>query len=122
MTFVTVARRRLKNGILTGSAVLLVMLLLSACGGDPQTQQRANTGKADLDRLISQAQSIGVPGTMLAPIVRQETQISNTSAPLTIFSGQPATNYYTNVAQRYQLLAIQVQGWKPKVPRKLISR
>jgi len=115
MTFVTVARRSLKNGILTGSAVLLVMLLLSACGGDPQTQQRANTGKADLDRLISQAQSIGVPSTMLAPIVRQETQISNTSAPLTIFSGQPATDYYTNVAQRYQLLAIQVQGMETQV-------
>ena len=115
MTFLTVARRRLKNGILTVSAVLLVMLLLSACGGDPQTQQRANISKTGLDRLISQAQSIGVPSTMLAPIIQQETQISNTSAPLTIFSGQPATDYYSNVAQRYQLLAIQVQGMETQV-------
>jgi len=64
---------------------MLVTLLLSACGGDPQTQQRANLSKTDLDRLISQAQGIGVPSTMLAPITQQEAQISNTSAPLTIF-------------------------------------
>ena len=115
MTFLTVARRRLKNGILTVSAVLLVVLLLSACGGDPQTQQRANTSKTDLDRLITQAQSIGVPNTLLAPIIQQESQIGNTNAPLTIFSDQPATDYYSNVAQRYQMLAIQVQGMETQV-------
>lgn len=115
MTFLTVARRRLKNSILTVSAVLLVVLLLSACGGDPQTQQRANTSKTDLDRLITQAQSIGVPTTMLAPIMQQESQIGNTSAPLTIFSDQPATDYFSNVAQRYQMLAIQVKGMETQV-------
>jgi hypothetical protein len=115
MTFLTVAQRRLKNGILTVSAILLVTLLLSACGGDPQTQQRANTSKTDLDRLITQAQGIGVPNTMLAPIIQQETQIGNSSAPLTIFSDQPATDYYSNVAQRYQMLAIQVQGMETQV-------
>jgi hypothetical protein len=115
MTFFIAARNRFKNSVLTISVVMLVTLLLSACGGDPQIQQRANLSKTELDRLISHAQGIGVPGTMLAPITQQETQISNTSAPLTIFSGQPATDYYSNVAQRYQMLSIQVRGLETQV-------
>jgi len=47
---------------------------------------------------------------MLKPILQQEVQITNTNAPLTVFNGQPATDYYSNLAQRYRLLAIQVQG------------
>jgi hypothetical protein len=115
MALLTATRKRFKHGVLIISTVILVTLLLSACGGDPQTQQRANLSKTDLDRLISQAQGIGVPGTMLAPITQQEAQISNTSAPLTIFSGQPATDYYSNVAQRYQMLSIQVRGLETQV-------
>ncbi len=115
MTFLTVARRRVKNSILTVSIVTLLMLLLSACGGDPQTQQSANTSKADLDRLISQAQSIGIPDTTLQPIILQESLINNTSSPITIFSNQPATDYYSNVAQRYQLLAVQVRGMETQI-------
>jgi len=90
--------------------VMLVTLLLSACGGDPQTQQQANKSKADLDNLISHAQSIGVPDAMLKPIIQQEDQLSNTNAPITVFSGQPATDYYSNLTQRYQFLAVQVHG------------
>jgi len=90
--------------------VMLVTLLLSACGGDPQTQQQANKSKADLNNLISHAQSIGVPDAMLKPIIQQEDQLSNTNAPITIFSGQPATDYYSNLTQRYQFLAVQVHG------------
>jgi len=89
---------------------MLVTLLLSACGGDPQTQQQANKSKADLNNLISHAQSIGVPDAMLKPIIQQEDQLSNTNAPITIFSGQPATDYYSNLTQRYQFLAVQVHG------------
>jgi hypothetical protein len=115
MTFLTVARRRVKKSILTLSIVTVLMLLLSACGGDPQTQQSANISKADLDRLISQAQSIGIPDTTLQPIILQESLISNSSAPITIFSNQPATDYYSNVAQRYQLLAVQVRGMETQI-------
>src|SRR5579859_3233462 len=115
MTFFTATRKRFKNSVLTLSIVILVTLLLSACGGDPQIQQRANLSKTNLDRLISQAQGIGVPSAMLAPITQQEAQISNTSAPLTIFSGQPATDYYYNVAQRYHMLSIQVRGLETQV-------
>jgi len=100
MTSITVAHRHAKRGILPVSIFLVIMLLLSACGADPQTQQQANNSKTDLDRLISQAQSIGVPGTMLKPIIQQEAALTHSSAPLTIFSGQPATDYYNNLALR----------------------
>ncbi len=110
MAYSPVSRRRVKHLFLLISIVMLASLLLSACGGDPQTQQRANASKADLDNQIAHAQSIGVPDPMLTPIVQQETQISHTNAPLTIFNGQPASDYYTNLTQQYQTLALQVQG------------
>src|SRR6266581_573873 len=110
MTFFTGAWGRARNGILIVCMVMLVTLLLSACGGDPQTQQQANKSKADLNNLSSHAQSIGVPDAMLKPIIQQEDQLSNTNAPITIFSGQPATDYYSNLTQRYQFLAVQVHG------------
>ncbi len=110
MMFFTASRRHIKHGLLSISIAMLVMLLLSACGGDPQTQQKADASKSDLDNLIAHAQTIGVPDTMLKPILQQEVQITNTNAPLTVFNGQPATDYYSNLAQRYQMLAVQVQG------------
>ncbi len=110
MIFFTASRRHIKHGLLSISIAMLVMLLLSACGGDPQTQQKADASKSDLDNLIAHAQTIGVPDTMLKPILQQEVQITNTNAPLTVFNGQPATDYYSNLAQRYQMLAVQVQG------------
>jgi len=79
MTFFTGAWGRARNGILIVCMVMLVTLLLSACGADPQTQQQANKSKADLDNLISHAQSIGVPDAMLKPIIQQEHQLSNTN-------------------------------------------
>lgn len=112
-------RKRVKNAILITSIVMLVTLLLSACGGDPQTQQKAATSKADLDQVIAHAQSIGVPNTILTPIIQQETQISHTNAPITVFSGQPATDYYANVMQRYQVLTVQVQGLETQITQQL---
>src|SRR5438876_1038327 len=67
------------------------------------------------DRDVNAAQSIGIPDTTLQPIILQESLISNTSAPITIFSNQPATDYYSNVAQRYQLLAVQVRGMETQI-------
>src|ERR1700730_8099205 len=119
MTFLTPSRRHIKHGLLTLSIAMLVMLLLSACGADPQTQQKANTSKADLDNLIVHAQSIGVPDTLLKPILQQEVQITNTNAPLTVFSGQPATDYYSNLAQRYRVLSVQVQGLETQSTQQL---
>lgn len=98
---------------------LLVMLLLSACNGDPQTQQRANQSKVLLDNALAHAQSIGVPSTLLQSIKQQETELSTTRTPFTFLSDQPATDYYTNLAQRYQMLAIQVQGLETQSTQQL---
>ncbi|HZT98718.1 MAG TPA: L,D-transpeptidase [Ktedonobacteraceae bacterium] len=103
-------RRHMRKSLLATIAALLVMVLLSACNGNPQTQQQANQYKADLDQALSQAQSIGVPDSMLQPIRQQEVQLSQTKAPLSLFSDQNVTDYYANLARRYQDLGVQVRG------------
>ena len=107
-----VSRRRVKKSAIAGTLITLLLLAfsLSACGGNPQTQQQATTSKASLDQLITHAQSIGVPATMLQPILQQEAQISTTNAPIGIFSDQSTNDYYSNLSQRYQSLAVQVRG------------
>ncbi len=119
MAFLTVFRRRAKNSLLIVSMIVLVSLLLSACGADPQTQQRATSSKTSLDTLLNQAQVIGVPDTLLKPIMEQETDLTNTHAPLTIFNGQAATDYYSNLSQRYQMLAVQVRGLETQETQQL---
>jgi len=83
-------------------------MLLSGCNGDPQAQQRATSQKSHLDSLLAHARGIGVPGSMLQPVIRQEQQVGSAGPPFTIFSDQPATDYYNNLAQRYQMLALEV--------------
>jgi lipoprotein-anchoring transpeptidase ErfK/SrfK len=110
MARLTVFRRPLKKGMLLISLGLLITLLLSACGGDQQIQQQATLSKINLDKAISHARSIGVPDAMLKPILAQELQLSHTNAPFTVLSDQPANTYYSNLALRYQMLGVQVQG------------
>ncbi|HYX50033.1 MAG TPA: hypothetical protein VE843_09850, partial [Ktedonobacteraceae bacterium] len=110
MTHPPAFRRHMRKNLLATTAALLVMVLLSACNGDPQTQQQANQYKADLDQALSQAQSIGVPDSMLQPIRQQEVQLSQTKAPLSLFSDQNVTDYYADLARRYQVLSVQVRG------------
>jgi lipoprotein-anchoring transpeptidase ErfK/SrfK len=86
------------------------MLLLSGCNGNNQIQQQAAQNRTNLNQAIAHARSIGVPDSMLKPIVAQVTQLGQAPAPFTLFSDKPATDYYTNLAQRYQLLTVQVDG------------
>ncbi len=94
---------------------LLVMLLLSltiltsACGGNAQSQQQANQSKSQLNQLTQHAQLMGVPATLLSPILKQEQQLSSTGAPFSPFNDQPATDYYTNLANKYAILQEQTQ-------------
>src|SRR5437764_5231058 len=103
-------RRHMRKSLFATTAALLVMLLLNACNGNPQTQQQANQYKAGLDKALSQAQSVGVPSAMLQPIQQQEAQLSQTKAPLSLFGDQNVTDYYANLARRYQVLGVQVRG------------
>src|SRR6266852_1436977 len=115
----TIARRHSKRSIIGISVVLLAMLLLSACGGNPQTQQKANQSETQLDSLIAHAQSIGVPAPTLQPILAQEAQLSSKSAQIPLFGDQPATDYYANLTRRYQMFAIQVHGLETQVTQQL---
>jgi len=107
----------LKKGMVVSA--LLLMLLLSACSGDPQTRQQTDQSRAALTAAIAHAQSIGVPSTMLTSVIAQQAQLQQTSAPLTIFSDQPATDYYHNLAQRYQMLTVQVKGLEAQATEQL---
>jgi hypothetical protein len=89
--------------------VLSLTILTSACGGNAQTQQQASQDKTQLDLLTSNAQTIGVPATLLSPILKQEQQLSSTGAPFSLFSDQPATDYYSKLANQYAKLLGQTQ-------------
>lgn len=95
---------------IAGTIAFLFLFLLTACGGDPQLHQQADTNKTSLDTALAHAHSVGVPNTLLQSIEQQEQQLSQTNAPLSIFSDQNTNNYYTNLTQRYQMLTTQVRG------------
>jgi hypothetical protein len=87
-----------------------VMLLVTACGGSPQSQQQASQNKAKLDQTLQYARSIGIPASALQDIVSQEQQLSSTSAPFTLFNDQADTDYYTNLATHYHQLEVDAKG------------
>src|SRR5260370_12366539 len=97
--------------------ITLLTLLLSACGS-PQTEQQANKSKAELDSQIAHARSAGIADSTLQPIVNQEKNLSQTNTPSTLFSNQPATNYYQNLAKRYQMLTVQLRELEDQVTHK----
>src|SRR5260370_20722929 len=100
---------RLKHAIL-GGVLMGMMLLTTACGGSPQSQQQASQNKAKLDQTLQHARSIGVPASALQSILKQEQQLSSSGAPFSLFNDQPATNYYNNLATHYQQLEVQAEG------------
>jgi hypothetical protein len=89
--------------------VLGVIALTSACGGGPQSQQQSSQSKTQLDQLIQRAQHIGVPAKSLAPVQRQEQQLSSTGAPFSPFNDQADTTYYRHLATQYHTLQQQLQ-------------
>src|SRR5229473_3108960 len=110
MLYSSFARRRASKGVLALTLATLIMLLLSACNGNPQLQQQASQKKAALDSVIAHAQSIGVPDYMLQPIISQEDQLGNTSSPVGLINDQPVNDYFSNLVQRYALLTVEVNG------------
>ena len=87
-----------------------MMLLITACGGSPQSQSQVNQNKARLDQTLQHARSIGVPDAALQSIIKQEQQLSSTGAPFTLLNDQPVTNYNTKLASNYQQLEVQTEG------------
>lgn len=91
--------------------IISLMLFISACNtDDPHAQDVASQHKAQLDHLLQEANAIGVPSTLLIPVLRQEQQISQPPEPFTPASYQPQTTYYQNQARQYDQLTRQVQN------------
>src|SRR5258708_12458917 len=105
-----VARRRASKGMLTLILVMLLSLLVSGCNGSAKLEQQTSKNKSALDSAIVHAQSIGIPDSMLQPIIRQEDQLSSTSAPIGLLNDQSVNDYYSNLTQRYAMLSIEVNG------------
>jgi hypothetical protein len=80
--------------------VVVVCMTLAACGSDPN-QEAAQQNKARLDNELKHARtSLGLPDSMLQPIVSQESQIA---------SGEGGFNYnYQDAAANYTLLYNQL--------------
>lgn len=103
-------QRRVEKSLALCLLFTLVTFLLSACGGNPQTQQQVNQNKQALDHSLTNAQNIGIPANLLQPIIQQEQQLAGTHSPFGLFSDQPVDDYYQNLAQRYAQLNAQVTG------------
>ncbi|HEX6108995.1 MAG TPA: L,D-transpeptidase [Ktedonobacteraceae bacterium] len=95
--------------ILAG-VLIVMMLLITACGGSPLSQAQLNQNKVRLDQALQHARSIGIPDSALRPIIKQEQQLNSTGAPFTLFNDQPVTDYNTNLASHYQQLEVRTEG------------
>jgi L,D-transpeptidase catalytic domain len=119
MAHLPVYRRQARRGAITLLCMMLAMLVLSACNGNAQAQQQVDTNRSAFQDEIARAQSIGIPGTMLTPILDQATALDNTTAPFGLFNDQPVTDYNVNLAQRYSMLTVEVQGLEIQATQQL---
>jgi hypothetical protein len=110
MVPLSATRRRVERSLALCLLLVLIAFVLSACGGNPQLQQQASQQKQALDSSLAQARSIGLPDSMLQPIVQQEQKLAGTHAPLSLFGDQSVDDYYRNLALRYSQLNSQVIG------------
>src|SRR5215469_374719 len=115
MTPRSVIRRRVGKRFSVCLLMVLALVLLSACGGNPQFQQQAAQSKQELDTSLAHAQQLGIPAAQLQPILQQEQQLAGTHSPLGLFADQPVNDYYTNLFQRYSQLNTQVTGMETQL-------
>ncbi len=119
MAHFPLTQRHMRKGIFALVSALMVMLFLSACGGDPQAQQQASQNKSAFDNEIAHARSIGIPASMLTPIASQAAQLGATNAPLDLFNDQSITSYNSNIAERYQMLTLETKGLETQATQQL---
>ena len=119
MAHFLLTQRHMRKGMLALVSALMVMLFLSACGGDPQAQQQASQNKSAFDNEIAHAQSIGIPTSMLTPITSQAAQLGATNAPVDLFNDQSITSYNSNLAERYQMLTLETKGLETQATQQL---
>jgi L,D-transpeptidase catalytic domain len=119
MAHFPLTQQHMRKGMFVLVSALMVMLFLSACGGDPQAQQQASQNKNAFDNEIAHAQSIGIPASMLTPITSQAAQLGATNAPVDLFNDQSITSYNSNLAQRYQMLTLETKGLETQATQQL---
>jgi hypothetical protein len=111
LSYLTRIRLRKAQGIL----VLLLIsasIFLSACGGNPQVRQKADSAQARFTQQLQHAQQIGVPSASLHEIFQQQQQLGMSNAPFHVFglsNDQSMDDYYHNLATRYTQLTSQIQ-------------
>src|SRR5438067_905626 len=91
---------RRASSLARGMLALLLLsltLLTTACGGDTQIQQQASQSQGKLDDLLHQAQVIGVPSSLLQPILKQEQTLTSTRPPFTPINDQPNNANYSTL-------------------------
>jgi lipoprotein-anchoring transpeptidase ErfK/SrfK len=104
------------GGLRPGAQVFLTflflgtLLLTSACGANPQIQQQASQNQTKLDSLLQRAQAIGIPTSLLQPVITQKQQLASSQAPSNPFDSGAANTYYRNIGTRYEQLLTQTQG------------
>ncbi len=87
---------------------LAVFLLTSACGGNAQIRQRATGGQARYMKLLQHAEQIGIPSSMLQPVLQHQNQLAHMSAPSNPFDDQGLNSYYNGLSNSYDRLTIQL--------------
>src|SRR5437667_12308478 len=100
---------RSTHTILAG-VLISMMLLITACGGSPQSQTQVNPNKARLDQTLQHARSIGVPDAALQSIIKQEQQLSSTGTPFTLLNDLPVTDYNSKLPSNYPRSEAQTEG------------
>ena len=88
----------------------MLTLVISSCGGQTPLQQQVSLHRTQLQQVLQEAETIGVPLTMLNPITHQKQTLDQTSVPWTLFNDQSATTYFHNLVTRYQQLTLQTQA------------
>jgi len=103
--------RRTPRWVMALLIVVVVTMTLAACGSDPN-QEAAQQNKARLDNELKHARTtLGLPDSMLQPIVSQESQIA---------SGEGGFNYnYQDAAANYTLLYNQLVGMEQNAQQTL---
>ena len=87
-----------------GTAVGTKQRYCQRCGVDVADGGQQNGGVHVADG----GQQIGVPSSLLQPVLKQEQVLNSSNAPLALFNKQPGTSYYQHLAQRYHVLSSQV--------------
>jgi hypothetical protein len=97
-----------------GCVLGLLLLLTFIVSGvvvsrpDPRVEQQVQQNRSQLDRLIHRAVILGVPISLLQPVLKQEQVLNSSNAPVALFNKQPGTSYDQYLAQRYHVLFAQV--------------